>query len=160
MGNGVHWGHYNLYFEALKGLLLKNAPIFFPIFAENVMLLSQNITKLIPFGASTSKYKKFAFSMWLYKDAKYWTRNSGTASPPWLQGQGERTSLTFAYSSCFFPSFSQFFAHFITQIACHYVIRALVLSSIYYANSLRLILQNKEAQVFLCTDGTGALMIC
>ena len=25
-GKWAHWGHYNLYHEALKGLLLKNAP--------------------------------------------------------------------------------------------------------------------------------------
>ena len=50
-------GRYNLYFEALKGLLLKNAPYFFLIFAENFTLLSLNIIKLVPFGASYSKYK-------------------------------------------------------------------------------------------------------
>ena len=56
MGNRKH---YNLYFEALKLLLLKNAPyFFFLIFAENVTLLSRNIIKLIPLRVSTSKYKK------------------------------------------------------------------------------------------------------
>ena len=61
----VRWGHFNLYFEALKGLLLKNAPYVFLIFAENVTLLSRNMIKLIPLGFSTSKYKESAFSMWL-----------------------------------------------------------------------------------------------
>ena len=41
-------GHYNLYFEALKGLLFKNALIFYLIFAENVTLLPLNKMKLIP----------------------------------------------------------------------------------------------------------------
>ena len=44
----ARWGRYNLYFEALKGLLLKNAPYFFLIFAENVTLLSQNMIKVDP----------------------------------------------------------------------------------------------------------------
>ena len=52
---------YNLYFEALKGLLLKTHLIFFLIFAENVTLLSRNIIKLISLGSSTSKYKKVRF---------------------------------------------------------------------------------------------------
>ena len=60
---------YNFYFEALKGLLLKNAPYFFSlIFLENVSPLSRNMIKFIPLGASTSKYKMSAFSMWLYED--------------------------------------------------------------------------------------------
>ena len=67
----VYWkwacrGRYNLFFEALKGLLLKNI-LFFLIFAGNVTLLSVNITELIPLRASTSKYKKSASSMWLYE---------------------------------------------------------------------------------------------
>ena len=57
----AHWGHYNLYFEALKGLLFKSAAIFSLHFAENVTLLPLNIIKLIPLGASTSKYKKVRF---------------------------------------------------------------------------------------------------
>ena len=28
MGNGPRWGRYNLYFEELKSLSLKNAPYF------------------------------------------------------------------------------------------------------------------------------------
>ena len=40
---------------------------FFLIFAENVTVLSLNNIKLIPFEASTSKYKKSAFTMWLYE---------------------------------------------------------------------------------------------
>ena len=56
-GKWARWGHYNLYFEALKGLLLKNTPkFFFLTFAENVTLLSLNIIKLIPLGASTLKH--------------------------------------------------------------------------------------------------------
>ena len=35
--------------------------LFFFIFADNVTLLSRNIIKLIPLGASNSKYKKSAF---------------------------------------------------------------------------------------------------
>ena len=54
-------------FEAIKGLLLKNAPYFPLIFAEIVTPLSLNIIKLIPFGASVSKYKKFAFPMWIIR---------------------------------------------------------------------------------------------
>ena len=42
-GKWAHWGYYDLYFEALKGLLLKNASFFFFIFAENVTLLYLNI---------------------------------------------------------------------------------------------------------------------
>ena len=41
--------------------------VFFLIFAENVTLLSRNIIKLTPLGSSTSKYKKSAFSIWLYE---------------------------------------------------------------------------------------------
>ena len=66
-GKWARWGRYNLFFEAFKGLLLKIAPYFFLFFAENVTLLSLNIIKLIPYGASTSKYKNFAFPMWLYE---------------------------------------------------------------------------------------------
>ena len=69
-GKCARLGCYNLYFEALKSLLLKTAPYFFPIFAENIMLLSLNI-KLIPLGASISKYKKSAFPMWLYEGESY-----------------------------------------------------------------------------------------
>ena len=29
-GKWAPWGRYKIYFEALKGLLLKNAPYFFP----------------------------------------------------------------------------------------------------------------------------------
>ena len=47
----------------------KNAPSFFLIFAENFTLLSRNVIKLTPFGASKSEYKKSTFSMWLYKGA-------------------------------------------------------------------------------------------
>ena len=56
----------------LKGVLLfkknnnnknnKNAPIVYINFAENVTLLSLNIIKLIPLGASTSKYKKYNYT--------------------------------------------------------------------------------------------------
>ena len=70
-GKWAHWGRYNIYFEALKGLLLKNAPYFFLAFAENVMLLSLNIIKLILLGASTSKYKKSTFPMWLYEGDQF-----------------------------------------------------------------------------------------
>ena len=67
------WGRY-LYFEAFKGLELRNAPYFFLlIFAENVTLLSRNIIKLILLGASTSNYKKSAINMWLYKGGMYYT---------------------------------------------------------------------------------------
>ena len=60
-GKWARWGQYNLYFEALKGLLLKKCTLFFfLIFAEKVTLLSQNIIKLIPLESSTSKYKKSA----------------------------------------------------------------------------------------------------
>ena len=66
-GKWDRWGRYNLYFEALKGLLLKNEPyFFFLIFAENVTLLSVN-NYADPIGASTSKYKKSSFPMWLYE---------------------------------------------------------------------------------------------
>ena len=47
---------------------------FFSIFAENFVLLSRNIIKLIPFGAWNTKYKKSAISIWLYKGAL--SRNS------------------------------------------------------------------------------------
>ena len=65
-GKWTHWGCYNLYFEAFKGLLLKknknknkkkkktkkfkNTPIFYLIFAENVKLLSLNIVKADSLG--------------------------------------------------------------------------------------------------------------
>ena len=58
---------YNLYFQALKRLLFKNAPIFFFYlsFTANVTPLSLNIIKLIPLVSSTSKYNGSVFSMWL-----------------------------------------------------------------------------------------------
>ena len=48
MGNDpIEGAMSNLYFEALKVLLLKNTPHFFPlIFAENVTLLFLNIIKV------------------------------------------------------------------------------------------------------------------
>ena len=60
MGNGP----LSPFFEAFKGLFFKNAPYyFFLIFAEKVTLLYRDIIMLIPWGASTSKYRKSAFSM-------------------------------------------------------------------------------------------------
>ena len=67
MGNGPIEGtitsilkHYNVYYS-------KTHLNFFLIFGENVTLLPRNIIKLIPSGASTSKYKKSAFSVRLYE---------------------------------------------------------------------------------------------
>ena len=62
-GKWVCWGCYNIYFEALKGLLLKNAPYFFFFWflQKNVRLLSLNMIKLIPLGASTSKIWEVRF---------------------------------------------------------------------------------------------------
>ena len=66
MGNGPIEGTF-LYFEELKGLLFKNALIFFfffnLIFAKKSHATIPDIIKLIPLGASTSKYKKSAFSL-------------------------------------------------------------------------------------------------
>ena len=45
----------------------QRSTLFFLIFAENIVLLSLNIIKLIPLGAPTWNYKKSAFSMWLYE---------------------------------------------------------------------------------------------
>ena len=77
-GIRAHWGHYSLYFEALKGLLLKNALIIiFLLFSFSDFcrkchaILSWNIIKLIPLGSSTSKYKKSPFSIWLYEGERW-----------------------------------------------------------------------------------------
>ena len=56
-GKWARWGRYYLYYEAQKVYYSKKHPNFFLIFAENVRLLFLNIIKLIPLGASTSKYK-------------------------------------------------------------------------------------------------------
>ena len=63
-GKWARWGRYNLYFEALKRLLFKNALLLWSRFGawKNVTLLTLNIIKLISLGTSTSKYKKSAFS--------------------------------------------------------------------------------------------------
>ena len=66
-GQWVRKGSYNLYFKALKKVIIQKRTLFILIFAENFTLLSRNIVKLIPFGASNSKHKKSAFSLWLYK---------------------------------------------------------------------------------------------
>ena len=56
--------------EGAISYILKHSKVYYSkthlILAENVTLLSRNIIQLIPLGASTSKYKKSAFSMWLY----------------------------------------------------------------------------------------------
>ena len=57
------WGRYNLYLEALNGLLFKNASIFFLIFAENATLPSLNIHK---FNPSQPQSIKSQLSSWYH----------------------------------------------------------------------------------------------
>ena len=67
-GKWVRWGRYNLYFEAIKGSLLKKERtlIFFPDFCRKCHApLPEH--KLIPLGPQPHSIKKSAFSMWLYK---------------------------------------------------------------------------------------------
>ena len=66
-GKGPNEGALPSILKHLKVYYAKTHLTFSLIFAENVKLLSRNIIKLIPLGASTSKYRKSAFSMWLYE---------------------------------------------------------------------------------------------
>ena len=71
MGNGPVGGTITTILKHQKVYHSKTHLNFFLIFAENVTLLFLNIIKLIPLGASTSKYKKSTFSIWLYKGVQY-----------------------------------------------------------------------------------------
>ena len=65
-GKRAYWGNHNLYFEALKGLLLKNAPIFFfSDFCRKCQQLSRNMIKWSHWDPQNQSIKS-TFSMWLY----------------------------------------------------------------------------------------------
>ena len=49
-GKWACWRHYNLYFEAFKGLLFRNAPIFLPHFCRKCHTTIPEYNEVDPLG--------------------------------------------------------------------------------------------------------------